>query len=146
MFQSLGFSTDGQYESRDSLLAFVPHSSPHGTSVHHCRVPRITCTSGGCHVVDTNQQIARLQCHQRPDQTTMNFRTYTAASEYMGLQISHINHVALAAQSKQTYASSGQALLHQLMKVRLPKEKADLSRATFARIEADKKRLYMRGC
>ncbi len=31
LFECLGLCTDGQYESRDSLLVFVPRSYPHGT-------------------------------------------------------------------------------------------------------------------
>ncbi len=30
LFQCLGLCTDGQYESRDSVLVFVPHQCPHG--------------------------------------------------------------------------------------------------------------------
>ena len=31
LFQYLGLCTDGQYESRDSLLVFMPHLCPRGT-------------------------------------------------------------------------------------------------------------------
>ncbi len=36
LFYCLGFCPDGQYESRDSLLVFVPSS--HGTIAHHQRI------------------------------------------------------------------------------------------------------------